>query len=335
VAGVTSPLCSYVLPLRWSEDEGIDELAAYLRRIAQVAEVIVVDGSDPEVFARHAARLSGFVRHLAVDRARRTPMGKVGGVATGVEAASHEQVVIADDDVRYGLEALRRTAALLGDAELVRPQNYFADPGGLPWHAHWDTGRTLLNRALGRDYPGTLAVRRSFFREIGGYDGASLFENLELIRTVEAAGGRVASPLDLYVARCPPTTRHFLSQRVRQAYDEFARPPRMAVNLTVLPLAACTVASGRGRSLAAGAAAIVALAEFGRRRAQGARYFPATASLLAPAWMTERALCSWLALRHRARGGVPYAGRRLRRAATSRGELRRRFAARAATPVPG
>ena len=89
--------------------------------------------------------------------------------------------MIADDDVRYDEAALTAVHRLLGRADLVRPQNYF-DP--LPWHAWWDTGRTLLNRALGADYPGTLAVRRSTFLAMGGYDPDVLFENLELIRTV-------------------------------------------------------------------------------------------------------------------------------------------------------
>src|SRR4029079_2928969 len=113
------------------------------------------------------------------------------------------------------------------------PQNYF-DP--LPWHARVDAARSLLNRVhsgdreLGSgDFPGTLGVRREAFVACGGYDGDVIFENLELMRTIEAAGGRVATPLDLYVRRLPPTTAHFISQRVRQAYDDFALPVRMAV----------------------------------------------------------------------------------------------------------
>ena len=121
-------------------------------------------------------------------------MGKVNGVVTGVRECSHERVVIADDDVRYDAAALRRVVALLDEADLVRPQNYF-DP--LPWHARWDTARSLLNRVFTGDpafpvgdFPGTLAVRRSAFLASGAYDGDALFENLELMRTIRAAGGR-------------------------------------------------------------------------------------------------------------------------------------------------
>ena len=71
----------------------------------------------------------------------------------------------------------------------------------------------------------------------GGYDGDVLFENLELVRTITAAGGAEAVPLGLYVRRMPPTTSHYWSQRVRQAYDEFARPVRLVVWLSVAPAA--------------------------------------------------------------------------------------------------
>jgi hypothetical protein len=210
----------------------------------------------------------------------------------------------------------------------VRPQNYFAE---LPWHARWDTGRSLLNRVLTGDpafpvgdFPGTLAVRRSAFLASGAYDGDALFENLELMRTVHAAGGRVLTPLDLYVPRRPPSTRHFLSQRVRQAYDDFAVPARIGAFLCIGPLCAELLRRRRGRVLLAGALATIALAEAGRRRAGGADRFPLSGSLLAPAWVAERSLCAWLALAAKLRGGVRYGERRLPHSATSLRRLRRR-----------
>ncbi|HSH59571.1 MAG TPA: glycosyltransferase family 2 protein, partial [Acidimicrobiales bacterium] len=223
---------SYVLPLRRWRVERDDELADYVGWLGDWVETIVVDGSDPEIFTAHRRMFGSAVRHVPVDGDLTGRYGKVNGVVTGVRAASHERVVIADDDVRYDDEGLERMSTLLGDADLVRPQNYF-DP--MPWHAKWDTARTLFNRAFGADYPGTLGLRRSTLMAAGGYDGDCLFENLELIRTVQAVGGLVVNPLDFYVRRLPPPAGHFLSQRVRQAYDDFAIPIRMAAELAVVP----------------------------------------------------------------------------------------------------
>ena len=316
---------SYVVPIRRAVPEGPGPFADYLRRLSgEVDEVIVVDGSAPEVFEAHAALWGDAVRHVPVPEASVTPMGKVGGVLTGVRLARNERVVIGDDDVFYTPEALARVVDLLETAHVVRPQNYF-DP--MPWHALWDTGRTLLNRLWGGDWPGTLGVRRSALLATGGYDGGAMFENLELVRTVRAAGGVEEAPLDLFVLRRPPDSGHFFSQRVRQAYDEFARPPRMALSLAVLPAALALAARGRWKTLAAGVGTISLLAELGRRRAGGREFFPAAASLLAPAWVAERAVCSWLALGSRVfRGGIPYGGSVLKLAANSERELRRRHA---------
>jgi hypothetical protein len=314
---------TYVLPLRTTAEEPVEELAAYLDWLADaVAEVLVVDGSDPAVLDAHRRAFPAGVAVLPPEQ--RTPMGKVGGVLTGMRRASWPDVVVADDDVRYDASSLRRVHELLQRADVVRPANHF-DP--LPWHARVDTGRILLNRVLGGDWPGTLGVKRDRLLGADGYDGGAMFENLELVRTVRAAGGTEVVAPDVLVRRLPPTTDHFLGQRVRQAYDELARPWRLAAFLAVVPAVAALVARRRWGSLATGVVAVVVTAEAGRRRAGGRRVFPATSSLLAPVWVAERAVCSWLALWARVRGGVPYRDGRLRKAASSPRALRRRLAA--------
>ena len=140
-----------------------------------------------------------------------------------------------------------------------------------PWHARWDTGRTLLNRALSHDHPGTFGVRRSCFVAMGGYDGDVLFENLELTRTVRCAGGRVVDLPGVFVGRVPPGRRPLLVaagapgvRRPRAARAPAAGAVRAAHLAVWLGLGA-----GRARC-SAGALAAVLLAEAGRRRA-GAR----------------------------------------------------------------
>jgi hypothetical protein len=330
---------AYVLPLRWVEPGPIEELAAYLRSLHdEVEEILVVDGSPPALYEAHAQALREVARHLPPHPELDFPMGKVSGVITGVRECACERVVIADDDVRYDRPALRRALALLEEADLVRPQNYFAE---LPWHARWDTARSLLNRVFTGDvtfpvgdFPGTLAVRRDSFLDAGAYDGAALFENLELMRTIRAAGGRVLTPLDLYVARRAPSASHFVSQRVRQAYDDFALPARIGAFLCIGPLCVELTRRERGRWVLGAAIATVAIAELGRQRAGGAERFPFSGSLLAPVWVGERSLCAWLAVGSKLRGGARYGERRIAHSATSMRHLRRRYESRAAAPAP-
>jgi len=317
------------VPLRWAAGTPAEEMTAYLRGLAATVDVTVVDGSAEPVWRRHHELWPPWVRHLRPD-----PWpgrnGKVAGVVTGVRRARHERVVIADDDVRWTTAQLGRAVALLADADLVRPQNHF-DPA--PWHARWDTSRSLLNRALGADHPGTYALRRSTFCTMGGYDGDVLFENLELARTVAAAGGRELSVPDLFVRRRPPSVGHFRGQRVRQAYDDLAQPARLVTEAALLPSALLLLGLAldagaerrrRGRVGLAGLVALpVLLAEAGRRRRGGRSVYPATAALWTPLWLGERAVCVWLALARRAGGGAPYAGRRLVTAAHSTRTLRR------------
>jgi hypothetical protein len=313
---------SYVLPLRSRPgDGGTEELTEYLAWLGERVDLVIVDGSDPSSFQIHHGRWSTFATHVPPADDIRCANGKVRGVLTGLRLATEAGVVIADDDVRYDDDSLEHMGRLLAEADLVRPQNYF-DP--LPWHARWDTARILLNRAVGSDFPGTLGVRRAFLRSIGGYDGDVLFENLELIRTVTAGGGRVVDAPALFIRRRPPTVARFLEQRPRQAYDDWAQPLRFAFFLAVGPaVVATTVRRPRGLLLAAGATVVAA--GLGRVRHGGRDVFDRLSPLLAPLWIGERAVLAWVALIRRLTGGCPYAGTVIRRAANPPRVLRRRL----------
>ncbi|WP_063607797.1 glycosyltransferase [Amycolatopsis rifamycinica] len=309
------------MPLRHDRDADLAELTAYLRWLSGRAEVVVVDGSAPRWFERHRRAWGDLVVHVRPDPELRCANGKVAGVITGVCLVRAERVIIADDDVRYDGDALAAVAGALDGADLVVPQNYFRPT---PWHCRWDTARSLLNRAFAHDYPGTLAVRRTAFHRFGCYDGDVLFENLELIRTVRARGGTVQYLLSPLVRRLPPDVRTFLSQRVRQAYDSFAQPWRLAAELAILPAAVAAARRG-GRLVAGGLVAAALLAEAGRRRAGAAAVYPADSALWVPLWLAERGVCSWLAVGTRVlRGGVSYRDGRLRVAAHSAAQLRDR-----------
>jgi hypothetical protein len=284
-----------------------------------------VDGS-PEPFraehesawGQHARILApAAVRELWPDRKWIGRNGKVVGAYTGVLSARSDLVVIADDDVRHTRSTLELLVTALKDAALVRPVTVYST---WPWHARWDGARTLINVALGAEWPGTLAVRRSRVVEAGGWSPDVLFENLELWRTLEARGDRVVAK-KVVVMRRAPSVGHFWSQRVRQAYDDLAQPDRLAAELALLP-GLTLLGSVRPAGLAGAALAAVALASCGRRRL-GAGSVPAAVPLWAPVWVLERSLCAWLALICWATGGVPYGRTRMPLSAHSLRALRR------------
>ena len=322
---------SYILPIKapgpaHPRDGDLDR---FLRTLVTLVDEVIVDGSDPIAFRANTRAWAGIdIAHVPPDpwQAPRNGVtnGKVAGVRTGLRLATHEIVVLADDDVRHTGSTLAEMVRRLDGADLVWPQNHF-DP--LPWHARWDTARTLLNSALHHDYPGTVGLRRGALEALRGYDGDVLFENLELLRTMQVGGARVAICPDVHVARRPPSTAHFASQRLRQAYDSLATPGRFILELTVLPLVLVAALQRDHRKLVGAAALTVAVAELGRRRAHGRDVFPPTSALWAPVWVLERAICAWIALAARVLlGGIRYGDVRLVRAATPRGVLRPRLA---------
>ncbi len=314
-----------VIPLRWDTGGEVAEFASYLKELSQWVDVTVVDGSPDPLFEVHADAWAAHARHIRPQPLLPGRFGhnaKVDGAMTGVRHARHELVVLADDDVRYDEKTLHQLVNRLRHTDLVRPANVFS---AWPWHARWDGARTLLNRAIAGDWPGTFGVRRSVLLRTGGWDRDVMFENLELVRTVRAAGGTVADAPEILVQRRPPEAAQFLSQRVRQAYDDLAQPWRLAAALTTVPAATLAIRR-RPAWLASAALASVVVAEVGRRRSGARRYVPGDVPLFAPLWVLERGVCSWLALAARLRGGVRYRGKRLRVAANSMRTLRQRHA---------
>jgi hypothetical protein len=199
----------------------------------------------------------------------------------------------------------------------VRPQNYFCPR---PWHAVIDGARSLINRALDGDWPGTLAFRKSALPN--GYNSDVLFENLELVRTIRWGGGRELVARDIFVARRPPTTRKFWEQRVRQAYDELARPTRFIVALSVLPILAIAMTRRKFGVVATLALLPAIVAGAGWARGSAHRYFSWLSIASAPLWLLERACSSWLAVFARVLlGGVPYGDTIITTAATPSKDL--------------
>lgn len=150
-----------------------------------------------------------------------------------------------------------------------------------------------------------------------------LFENYELVATIRARGGSELVARDLFVARRPPTVQRYLSQRVRQAYDEFARPVRLAVTLAIAPVLIAALFAGSWTPVWAMAVLAWTAALAGWLRDGAYRHFSILSVLAAPLWLFERAICAWVAVYERLRfGGVRYGDDVIRAAASSPSELR-------------
>jgi hypothetical protein len=311
---------SYILPIKWQTAGDIRELTDYLKSLSPYIELIIVDGSPETIFKVHKKAWEKIGKHIHPHPDLNCLNGKVNGVLSGLREANHESVVIADDDVRYTLGQLEQMDRLLRHAQLVVPQNYFEVSS---WHGNWDTARSLLNRAVFHDYPGTLGIQRGFIHALGGYDGNVLFENLELIRTVEAGEGKILYPDSLYIRRILPTVKHFWSQRIRQAYDDHAQPFRWLFFICLLPLTIILAQRSIGFIPLIIVASII-IAEIGRRKSGGKNVFYPISSFFAPVWLMERGICSWLALGQKLyKGGCLYGNVIIPRAANPISKIRR------------
>ena len=305
--------CTYLLPIRrasFSASEAA-ELADYFRTLeAAGCAVLIIDGSPPQVFQQHHEAWDSLSRHEKVDRSFGYLNDKVNGIHTGVNLATTQKIILADDDIRYAAAQIDRVCELLDDFEVVRPQNFLAP---LPWWARMEAARMLINRASLRiaDYPGACAFRRDSMLRVGHYDGDVLFDNEEIIRHFARAGATISYATNLFVQKRPPRSRKWIEQRPRQAYEDFGMRAKTALffSLPVVATAVGFVWGWKGFLLYLLALCLLstALAAAGRLRGTASQYFPWSVCFFAPLWIVERSFSTYWALYwHLVHGGYPF-----------------------------
>jgi hypothetical protein len=287
------------------------DFALYFQLLAHAnCEVLVIDGSSPEVFAAHDNAWRDLCRHVTVNPKYAYLNGKVNGIHTGVDLASCEKIVMADDDIRYTRSDIERACELLNSHEMIRPQNYLSPQ---PWWGRMESARMLINRGVLQtgDYPGTCAFRRSTIFRVGHYDGDVLFDNEEIVRHFVLQGADVFYALDFFILKRPPTFRKWMEQRPRQAYEDFVMRAKTLLFISLLPIAIMLGFVFGLRiallfiSFASVCAMLLALRGLWRDRAD--RFFPSSVILYAPLWVMERVLSTYWALYWRvAHGGYPF-----------------------------
>lgn len=306
-------VCSFIVPIRRVQVDSLEikRLSNYFRTLDEAGcEVLIVDGSPRSVFEEHAKSWQTVSKHVAPDPKYTYLNGKVNGVHTGIDLASCERIILADDDIRYTAAAVNRMCELLDSFELVRPQNFIAPS---PWWARLENARILINRGVLRagDYPGTCGFRRSAILRVGPYDGDVLFDNEELVRHFAVNGGNIKYALDFFILKRPPTLTKWLEQRPRQAYEDFVMRAKTAAFLAVIPvtlgLSFLTTARSVIFFLAVLSLLSVLLSGRGLMRDAAYRYFPVRSPFYAPLWILERSLSVYWALYWRVRyGGYPF-----------------------------
>jgi len=307
--------CAYVLPLRRTRFNHGDaaSLRLYLATLKEAGcEVIVADGSAPDVFDQYARILDAICRHVPVDRRFGYLNDKVNGIYTGIELASFDRIILADDDIRYSAGNIRSIMRFLDHNDVVRPQNFLYPR---PWWAKMETARMLINRALlpAADYPGTCAFRRGRMLASGRYDGDVLFDNEEIIRHLAQDGCSLACANDLFVRKRPPTFRKWIEQRPRQAYEDFGMYLTTTLFFGLLPfsflIGVLFGIAGLMVFLLMLSLLATLIAARGRARGKARQFFPAHCCFFASLWVLERTLSTYWALYwYVFHGGYPFGG---------------------------
>jgi hypothetical protein len=310
--------CTFIIPIRHAQADPseLHGFIDYLQMLSRTGcEVLVVDGSPAPVFEKHEQAWGEVCCHVAPDPQYTYLNGKVNGVHTGVDLASCERIILADDDIRYRPEDVKWMCHLLNRFEMVRPQNFISP---LPWWARLETARILINRGSLRagDYPGTCGLRRSTMRRVGPYDGDVLFDNEEIVRHFALQGANINYATDFFILKRPPTLTKWFEQRPRQAYEDFVMRAKTAAFLSVLPLILAITLS---RGIRAGVLIFatlflgsILLSTRGLLRDSAFRFFPVSSPLYAPLWLMERSLSVYWALYWKVRyGGYPFGPRLL------------------------
>ena len=297
--------CSYLVVIddRQSRPEPLRELATYLSTLSVAdCDVVVVDVSPADVFARNDRVLRWVARHVAPQPRHRVD-GAVDSVRAAVDLAACEKVIVAAAEVRYDELEIDQLCTLLDMHEVVEPQDYL-DP--LPWWGGIDAGRMLVHRGVEPlpDHGTTFGFRRSALRGLRGIDVQAMVCD-DQVRRLAAQGAEVHSASDVFVRRTPPPLALWIDERLRQATDDFEVPVKTAFFFALLPMAILLAAFG-GLRMAGGYAGAIACGSLLlalRGRMGAGAFFPLRACLFAPLWVFERSVSVYAALYRKLRGG--------------------------------
>ncbi len=147
-------------------------------------EVIVVDGS-PDGETLHSIR-EGRVRKYTARKARSVQMN------TGASHASREILLFLHADTMLPEGALQRISSLIDRGDVVGGAFDLGIDSERPIFRIIENAAALRSRILRIPYGDqAIFIRKDYFHAIGGFREIPLMEDVELMRRIKKAGGRI------------------------------------------------------------------------------------------------------------------------------------------------
>ena len=289
-------LASYLVILD-PRTRDLTEFASYLSTIS-VAGFEVIVAELPDAFDENDRVLRWVGQHVRIRPQHRSFSGTIDPLHVAMNVASCDKVIVADERVRYSVDALHEINVLLDAHEVVEPQDYL-DP--LPWWGGIDAGRMLLHRGIEPlpHHGATFGFRRGVWRGFRAIDAGAATGDPP--RRLASQGAEVFAALEVFVRRNPPLLGEWIRQRPRYADSDFSLPLKSAFFFGILPIALVLSLLG-GPRLAVCYAAAISLASLAlamRGRVGAAQFFPRRTCLYSPLWVLERSLSVYWALLRR------------------------------------
>lgn len=172
-------MISVIIPTL-NEAEALPRLLEALSRETAAHEILVVDGGSRDATRDIAA--SWGARVVAAEPGRGTQL------RAGAEAAGGDLLIFLHADSEIGPGALEQLARTMAPPGPVGGNFRLVFEDGTRF-ARWLTGFYALIRSLGFYYGDSgIFVRRSVYREIGGFKAIALMEDYDFVRRLERAG---------------------------------------------------------------------------------------------------------------------------------------------------
>ena len=314
------PQLSVVIPFKASAVNSFSQLAARWRPMAgSHIEVLICDGSSPEVFAENLRQPLGRIRHIPVDRTSYSYQNdKVNGLCTGIRASSSNLVITCDDDIILTPSQIYELAGLDTVRQFIKIRSF---PETLTAFETIEVVRSLISNCI-RCTSDTLTIvlgsRDELLSMLEGMDGNLLFDDRALEWSLRRASHCVSIHPEILARRIPSSPAKWVEQQVRYAYEDI--PLLAKTGLFLLSPFVAWYLSQLDRGLLYAymtmlAGVFFAAAAIGRKRANLAQHCPAWVPCLGPAWFLIRSCAVPVALIVWCMGGLHYGGRRVRRPA--------------------